>query len=323
MDQVSRRTLLAGSMVAAATAALPRRAAAAAPFAGRQAPGFYRYKIGDLEITALYEGVWQYPLDDKFVRGAAHDDVKKEMADAFLPQDKVIINATAMLINTGSKLVLLDTGTGGQLAPTAGLLTANLAAAGIDPKSIDMVVISHFHADHINGIKTKDNQLAFPNAEISVPAPEWDFWMDEGKMSAAPERAQGNFRNVRRVFGDIAKNVKRYEPGKEIAPGIASLAAFGHTPGHMAFVVASGKDSLLAMSDAAVNSILFVRHPEWSPIFDMDHNTAVETRKRLLDQAAADRMRIAAYHFPFPASGFIARRGAGYEFVPAMWQPAL
>lgn len=320
--QISRRAILAAPLLATVSATLPHVAlAAAAP--ARQAPGFYRYKIGELEVTALNDGVWNRPLDDKFVRNAPFPDVRKAMADAFLPENTLPIPFTTLLVNTGSKLILLDTGTGGQLAPTAGTMSANLAAAGVDARAIETIIISHFHPDHINGLKTKENALVFPNAEVNVPSPEWAYWMDDGKMSTAPEGLQGNFRNVRRVFGDMADRIKRYEPGKDVAPGIGTIAAYGHTPGHTAFTISSGSQSLLALSDTANHPALFVRQPEWSPVFDMDQAMGIEARKRLLDRAAADRMRIAAYHFPFPATGYVARRGIGYDFIPAQWQPSL
>lgn len=327
MSDITRRTLLAGSALAAAGTVLPpQRTRAAAPPVGTQAAGFYRYRVGSFELTAVNDGVWNRPLDDKFVRNAPFADVQKALADMFLPTDRIPIPFTTLVVNTGSKLVALDTGTGGQLtqmAPQSGTWSANLAAAGIDPKNIDIVVISHFHPDHINGIKTKDNQLAFPNAEILVPAPEWAFWMDDARMSTAPEAMQPSFRNARRIFGDIAARVQRYEPGKEVAPGITSIAAHGHTPGHVAFMVASGNQSLLVLSDTTNNPWLFVRNPEWQAIFDVDGDMAAETRKRLLDRAAADRMLVQGYHFPFPASGYITRTAKGYDFVPVLWQPVL
>jgi glyoxylase-like metal-dependent hydrolase (beta-lactamase superfamily II) len=323
MTQITRRSLLAGTMLATAATALPRRATANAPAAGKQAASIYRYKLGDFEMTAIHDGVWIRPIDEKFVRNVPFEEVQKVLTDAFLPKDKLPIPFTTLLVNTGSKLVLLDTGTGGQLAPTAGTMTANLVAAGIDPKSIDVIVISHFHPDHINGIKTKENEIVFPNAEILVPAPEWAFWMDDGKMSTAPEGLKGNFLNVRRVFGNIAKDVRRYEPGQEVATGISTIAAYGHTPGHTAFAVASGNQSMLVLSDTTNHPWLFARNPEWQAIFDMDGNMAVDTRKKLLDRASADRMLVQGYHFPFPASGYIGRDGKGYNFVPVMWQPSL
>src|SRR5947208_2823437 len=193
---------------------------AAAPPTGKQAPSVYRYRVGEFEITALYDGVWYRPIDEKFVRHADYAEVRRAMSDAFMPEEKLATPFTTVLVNTGRKLILLDTGTGGQIASTAGAFSDNLEAAGIDPKTIDQIVISHFHPDHINGIKTKDNALIFPNAEIMVPEGEWKFWNDDGNMRAAPDSLKIVFHNVRRIFADIAKDVTHYRPGKEIASGI-------------------------------------------------------------------------------------------------------
>jgi glyoxylase-like metal-dependent hydrolase (beta-lactamase superfamily II) len=323
MMDITRRSLLAGTALAAVGTALPRPAAAAARAAGQQAAGVYRYKVGAFELTALYDGIWNRPIDEKFVRNAPFAEVQKALADSFLSTDKLPIPFTALLVDTGSKLVLLDTGSAGQIAPTAGTMTANLAAAGIDPKAIDVVVISHFHPDHINGIKTKEDALVFPNAEILVPAPEWTYWMDDAKLSSAPEGLRGAFLNARRVFGSIAKDVRRFEPGREVAPGITSIAAYGHTPGHTVFAVASGNHSMLVLGDTTNHPWLFARNPQWQPVFDIDGDMAVETRRKLLDRVVADRMLVQGYHFPFPASGYIAKEGTGYNFVPVMWQPSL
>jgi glyoxylase-like metal-dependent hydrolase (beta-lactamase superfamily II) len=193
----------------------------------------------------------------------------------------------------------------------------------VTPADIDTILISHFHPDHIDGIKTKDGAKEFPNAEILVPEPEWTFWMDDGNMS----RFSGNavvhkyFLNARRIFRDIAGEVHLFRPGGDVAPGIVSVAAFGHTPGHTAFAVHSGGQSLLVMSDTAREPWLFVRHPQWQPSYDMDGRLAAKTRTDMLDRAATDRMLVEAYHFPFPACGHIVKDGAGYDFAPAMWAP--
>jgi len=326
MSDITRRALVAGSAAAAGFAAAELAggpAAATAPSNGQQAAGIYRYKIGSYEMTALHDGTWYRPIDEKFVKNVAWADVQKTLADNFLPVDKLPIPFTALLVNTGAKLVLIDTGTAGQLAPTAPGIAASLTAAGIKPEAVDTILISHFHPDHINGIKTKDGQLVFPNAEINAPAPEWAYWMDDANLSAAPEAGRAAFLNVRRIFKDIAKDVKHFEPGHEVAAGITSIAAYGHTPGHTAFAVASGNQSMLVLGDLTNHPWLFARNPDWQAIIDVDGAMAAETRKKMLDRAAADKMLVQGYHFPFPASGHIARRGSGYEFVPVMWQPAL
>jgi glyoxylase-like metal-dependent hydrolase (beta-lactamase superfamily II) len=319
MPVIDRRTLLSG---AAAAAALPLSPAlAAAPPAGVQSPGVYRQKIGSFEVTALYDGTWFRKIDDKFVRNAGPDAVNKALTDAFLEPGIVPTSFTALLVNTGTKLVLIDAGTGGQLGPTTGHLAGALTAAGIKPEAIDTILISHFHPDHISGLKDKEGRKVFPKAEIQVPAPEWAYWMDDANMSAAPEAMRTLFLNARRIFRDIANEVKRFEPGAEVAPGIVSVLAYGHTPGHCAYTVNSGSRSLLVLGDTTNHPWLFARHPEWQGSFDIDGPTAVETRRRLLDRAAADRLQVAGYHFPFPATGHIVKAGSGYDVVPVMWRP--
>jgi glyoxylase-like metal-dependent hydrolase (beta-lactamase superfamily II) len=322
MPTLTRRSLLAGSAVAALAAGADS-AAADAPPAGKQAPGIYRYTIGSFELTALYDGIWYRPITDKFIRNASFTDVEHALDVAYMPHDKLETPFTTLIVNTGKKLILIDTGTGGQISPTAGMIGDNLAAAGISPKAVDQIVISHFHPDHINGIKDKDNSLVFPNAEIMVPAPEWAYWMDDANLNAAPADLKLTFRNQRRIFSDIAPQVTRFEPGKEVAPGIITLPAPGHTPGHTVFAIHSGDQSLLVLGDTAQHPAIFARHPNWQAAFDIDGNEAVGTRKKLFDRAAADRMLVTGYHFPFPACGHLIKTASGYEHVPVPWQPNL
>jgi glyoxylase-like metal-dependent hydrolase (beta-lactamase superfamily II) len=321
MVALSRRSFLTGPLLAAgAAAALTSPGHAAAPAAAGQGPGVYRYKLGDVQLTALYDGIWNLPIDGTFMRNASASAVNKALNAAFLPPNVLPISFTALMVNTGGKLVLIDTGTAGQITDSAGFMNANLAAAGVKPEMIDIIVISHFHPDHIDGLKTKDGDKVFPNAEILVPEPEWAYWMDDGNMSRASGAVHKYFLNARRIFKDIAPEVRRYKPGSEVAPGVVSIPAYGHTPGHTAFSIHSGTQSMLAMSDTVRNPYLFVRHPDWQPIFDMDGPLAVKARRQMLDRAASDRMLVEAYHFPFPASGHIVRSGSGYELVPVMWQ---
>jgi len=326
MKAVDRRTVLVGATAltaSALTATVSTPARAAASASGKQAPGYYRYKIGDFEITAINDGVWMPDVSANFFPNASVADAQKALSDQFQRTDKLIIPITAMMVNNGKKLVLIDTGSAGALTPTATSFMENLTAAGFDPKQVDTILVSHFHGDHINGIRTKDGQLAFPNAEIKVPATEWGHWMDDAKMAATPEAARGNFNNSRRIFGSIAKDVTRFDAGKEVEGGITALAAPGHTPGHTGFVISSGNQSLMTIVDAANNPYLFVRNPDWHLSFDMDRAMAVDTRKKLLDRAAADKLLVAAYHWPFPAAGHIAKEGSGYRLHPLAWNSVL
>ena len=319
MRALNRRSLLTGAAVAVTAAGLPAQAKIPAP--ATQGPGVYRYNLGAYQLTALFDGVWYLPIDDTFVRNASGTEVNRALAAAFLPPSVLPISFTALLVNIGTKLVLIDTGTAGQVADTAGSMVDNLKVAGVDPKNIDTILISHFHPDHIDGIKSKDGAKIFPNAEILVPEPEWTFWMDDSNMGRAEGAVKRYFLNARRIFKDIAKNVKRFQPGTEVAPGIVSVPAYGHTPGHTAFAIHSGNQSMLAMSDTVRNPYLFARHPDWQPSFDMDGPQAVAARRQMLDRVVADRMLVEAYHFPFPACGHMVKTPTGYELVPVEWQP--
>jgi glyoxylase-like metal-dependent hydrolase (beta-lactamase superfamily II) len=322
MATLTRRTLLAGSALTALSGRADP-AAATTPPSGTEVPGIYRYRLGTFEVTALYDGIWYRPITDKFIRNAPFAEVENALAAAFMPTDKLATPFTTLIVNTGKRLILIDTGTGGQIAPSAGALHANLAAAGIDAKAIDLIAISHFHPDHINGIKDKDDDLVFANAEIMVADEEWSFWMDDANLNAAPSDLKSAFRNQRRIFSSIAKNVARFAPGNEIAPGIVALAAPGHTPGHTVFAIYSGDQALLVLGDTAQHPAVFARHPDWQAAFDIDGDAAVATRKRLFERAAADRMLVTGYHFPFPACGHLIKTATGYEHVPVEWQPKL
>jgi glyoxylase-like metal-dependent hydrolase (beta-lactamase superfamily II) len=324
---MTRRSVLAAAPAAAAAAISPawgqETPPAPAPSASQQAPGFYRYRIGDIEATAVNDGFFLLRLDPGLVRNATPDEVKKAQEQAFLPTDVTPIPFTTTVLKTGGGLVLIDTGNGNSGAPTSGTWMTNFKAAGFDPAQVRTVIISHFHPDHINGLRLKDGTAVFPQAEVWVSTPEWAYWTDDGQMARAPDGLKPNFQNVRRVFGPMAQDIRQYEAGKELVPGVTAVAAPGHTPGHTAYEVSSGSGKLILMSDTTNHPALFVRHPEWQAVFDMDGNQAVDTRRKLLDMAAAGRTRVAFYHAPFPATGFIARSGTGYEFVPVQWSPAL
>ena len=230
MTDINRRHLLAGSTAfAAASLAAPVVPRAAAPPAGKQAAGWYRYKLGSFEITVVTDGMNKFRFTDDHVMNKKRDEVSAAQAAAYHERDIMANPYNPVVVNTGSKLVVIDTGTSEanfeRSKGAAGQFQANLAAAGIDRNAIDAVIISHYHGDHINGLLKPDNSLAFPNAEILVPAAEHKFFMDDGEMSRATgARMLTVFKNARRVFNAaVLKRVTTYEPGKEIAPGITSV----------------------------------------------------------------------------------------------------
>jgi glyoxylase-like metal-dependent hydrolase (beta-lactamase superfamily II) len=330
MNTISRRALITGTGAATAAAVLDPlvgipSARAAAPAAGKQAPGFYRAKLGDFEITQFSDGARTFPMPDPFVKNVPKEQALAAAEAAYMPKGMVTVPFNPILINTGSKLVLIDAGYGPGIAPQVGLLPVHMAAAGIDPKAVDIVVLSHLHPDHINGVKAADNKLAFPNAEHLVPALDWAFWMSEENAAKAADNAmmKGYFANVRKVLGDMADKVKKYDWGKEVAPGITALDTSGHTPGHTSFAVASGNAKMLVQSDVTNIPELFLRNPEWHVMFDVDPSKAVQTRRKFYDMAAAEKTLIAGFHFSFPSQGYVEKDGNNYRLVPIRWNPVL
>jgi glyoxylase-like metal-dependent hydrolase (beta-lactamase superfamily II) len=332
MSDISRRSLLVGT--AAAGAALAgtntglQPANAAAPAAGKQNAGWYRYKVGDFEVTVVTDGMNTNPLSDAYVSNAPKADVNTTLEADFLAKDKVTHAYTPVVINTGSKLVAIDTGLGlgmfEQSKGAVGQYHSNLQAAGIDRNAVDVVIISHFHGDHINGLVGPENKPAFPNAEVMVPEGEAAFWADESNATKLPEPIRPQMGNVKRVMGIVGGKVTKYQSGKELVPGITAIASPGHTPGHTSHVVASGNSKVLVQADVTAGATtLFVRNPDWQPLFDTDKPQAVQTRRKLYDMASSDKMMVQGYHFAFPSMVYVEKSGNGFRLVPAPWSSSI
>ena len=332
MTELTRRHVLTGAVAVSATTALSpvKPAFAAAPSTGKQVAGIYRYKVGSFECTSINDGARSFPMPDTFVRNVPKEQALAAAEAAYMPKGMVTVPFNPQLINTGGKLVLIDSGWGvGMFEPSKGAIgrtLSNLAAAGIDAKSVDIVLMSHLHPDHTNGIKAADGSLAFPNAEIMVPAPDWAFWMsDENNAKAQSNPMMKNyFANVRRVYQNVpADRVTKYEWGKEVAPGITSIEAAGHTPGHTAFAIASGNSRILVQSDVTNIPEFFLRNPNWHVAFDIDPIKAAQTRHKFHDMAAAEKALVVGFHFSFPSLGYVEKDGAGYRLIPVGWNPTL
>jgi glyoxylase-like metal-dependent hydrolase (beta-lactamase superfamily II) len=319
--------LLAASAALLAAPALTGRAVAqtaAAPAAPAQAPGFYRFRVGSFIATTVWDGFatrqnpgtgWITNADQAAVEGA--------LRDAMLSTTRLDNPFIVTFLETPTGLTAFDSGTGAQLAPTAGTLHANMRAAGLDPARVNRVLVSHFHGDHITGLTDAQNVATFPNAQIFVPEVEWAFWTDASNESRVPAAQRGTFANVARRFGAYAGKVERYAAGAELQPGVRAVAAYGHTPGHTVFHVADGADQLFVTADTSSRPELFLRNPSWSSVFDIDGPAATASRVALFTRIAAERARMTAYHFPFPANGHIQRMGEGFRFVPADWSNAI
>jgi glyoxylase-like metal-dependent hydrolase (beta-lactamase superfamily II) len=333
MIDLNRRHLLAGAAAAAAaTALMPSgvsTARAAVPPAGGQAPGFYRYKVGSYECTSINDGARSFPMPDTFVTNVPKDQALAAADAAYMPKGMVTVPFNPQLINTGSKLVLIDSGNGvANFEPSKGAVgrtLQNLAAAGVDAKSVDIVLLSHLHPDHTNGIRAADGSMAFPNAEIMVPAVDWAFWTSDENTSKAQsnEMMKNYFANVKKTFAGIESKVTKYEWGKEVAPGITSISAPGHTPGHTAFAIASGNSKVLVQSDVTNIPELFLRNPDWHVAFDVEPDLAQKTRHAFYDMAAAEKAMVVGFHFTFPSIGHVEKDGAGYRLVPVAWNPVI
>ncbi|MBR0789178.1 MBL fold metallo-hydrolase [Bradyrhizobium manausense] len=332
MIDLNRRHLLAGTAAigaAAVTGLRPSSVNASVPQTGTQAPGFYRYKVGSYECTSINDGARSFPMPDTFVTNIPKEEAQAASDAAYMPKGMVTVPFNPQLINTGSKLILIDTGNGiANFEATKGAVgrtLQNLQAAGVDPKAIDVVLLSHLHPDHTNGIRLADGSMAFPNAEIMVPAKDWAFWTSDENASKAESNAmmKNYFANVKKTFAGLESKVTKYEWGKEVAPGITSIGTPGHTPGHTSFTVASGDKKVLIQSDVTNIPEFFLRNPDWHVAYDADPALAQETRHKFLDMAAAEKATVVGFHFTFPSVGHVEKDGAKYRLIPSAWNPTI
>jgi glyoxylase-like metal-dependent hydrolase (beta-lactamase superfamily II) len=314
MLNMSRRDFVVSTGLAAALG-LNARLVVSPAFAQKTpdpAKGFVTYKIGNAEVTAVYDGIWEKPHDPAFIANASVDDVKAAMAKAGLSTDFVSIPFTVVIVKTGGKTILCDSGTGGQVQPTAGKFMTNMKAAGFDPAKIDTILISHFHPDHIFGLMEKDtNKPVYPNTEIIVSDVEYKFWTDPAVIDRLPEARKGLARRIQTVF-PTWNNIRQVTGEPEVAPGIRFVNAPGHTPGHRAFHLSSGSSQLMISNDTAYVPALVVANPGWRGQYDQNGEMAENSRRALLDRVIAEKIQICGYHFPFPGAGTISKDGTGY-----------
>lgn len=333
MSELNRRDLLAGAAAFGAAAALSPLAVstvrAAAPASGAQAPGFYRYKVGSFECTSINDGARTFPMPDAFVKNVPKEQALAAAEAAYMPKGMVTVPFNPQLINTGSKLVLIDCGNGvANLESSKGAVgrtLQNLAAAGVDPKSIDVVLMSHLHPDHTNGIRAADGSMAFPNAEIMVPAKDWEFWMSDDNAAKAESNAmmKNYFANVRKIYAGIENKVTKYDWDKEVVTGITSIGTPGHTPGHTSFALVSGNSRALIQADVTNIPEFFLRNPDWHVAYDVDPMTAQATRHKFYDMASSEKAMVVGFHFTFPSIGHVEKDGSKYRLVPVAWNPVI
>ncbi|MEM8664353.1 MAG: MBL fold metallo-hydrolase [Pseudomonadota bacterium] len=317
---LDRRQLLSGAAIAGGALALPltvRNAAAQATDASTQAPAFHKMKVGDIEVTALADG--HLSLGAQVFPETSEDEFAAAMEAAYLPAGAYTAPVNAYLVTTGDRTILIDAGGSAAMAPSLGKLAENLAAAGASTDAVDTVLITHLHPDHIGGLSDGDS-AAFANAEIMVREEEAQFWTDPATREALPDGFKPMFDGVGRTLGLYDGRVTRFADDGEKAPGVEAVFLPGHTPGHTGFRVTSGDDALLVWGDIVHAAPLQMPHPRAFIGFDTAPEMAVETRMKLLDEVATDRVMVAGMHMPFPGFGFIAPDGDGYRFVRTDWQ---
>ena len=282
-------------------------------------PGFRRTKMGDVEIISVLDGIARRPLGEEFVKNAPLAEVKALLTSQGLPTDYIDVPFTPFVVIAGGRKVLIDTGLGEFGGPNAGKLLENLRAAGVPASDIDTVLISHFHGDHINGLRNKAGELAFAKAKVMVPAAEYAFWMDDAKMAAAPAGQKGAFENARRTFSAMGPDMLvQFAAGAEVVPGIRSVAAYGHTPGHTLFEVTSAGQSFFYLADLTNVPSLFARNPDWAVTFDMDAEAARKVRREVFARVTSSKSLVGGLHFPCPAFGRMTATGNGYTFEPTV-----
>jgi glyoxylase-like metal-dependent hydrolase (beta-lactamase superfamily II) len=311
---LSRRHLLAGASAATAAslAGSASPVAAKAPLLKNQVPAFYRFNVGNIQGTVVSDGLIVGVPRTTFV-GPAAANVEKMMTDLFLPADKLVMNQNALVINTGDKLALFETGMSSvKRTEDMGLLIGNLKAAGIDPKDIDYLIPSHAHIDHIGGILAADGSRNFPNAQIFISQADLEYWTNEGLAGTA---AEGSMRAARKNLLSNRDRILFYSDGKEVIPSVQAMHTPGHTVGHTCFVITSGSDTLYFAGDLAHHNVI-IENPRMEDTFDTDRPLGIQTRLRTMDMLATQRMRALVYHLPWPGLGHFVKRGDGFHFEP-------
>ncbi|MFT2211054.1 MBL fold metallo-hydrolase [Rhizobium giardinii] len=276
------------------------------------------FKIGTFNVTVVSDGirVGEKP-EETFGTNQAPESVGELLKANFLPTDKFVNGFSPTLVDTGSDVVLFDTGLGeGGRQAGAGRLLAGLKAAGYTPDQVSVVVITHMHGDHIGGLM-EGGAPAFKNARYVAGQAEFDFWKDEARVGTPAENGhKGVLKNV----VPLAEKTAFIGDGADVVPGITAMAAFGHSPGHMIFKIESEGKGLVLTADTANHFVLSLQRPDWEVKFDMDKAQAAATRKKVFDMIATDRLPFVGYHMPFPSVGFIERIDQGYRFVPETYQ---
>lgn len=324
MTAMNRRVLLgsAGFAALAAPMLMTRAAVAQADTSVKAGhvmlPDIHGFKLGGFEVVVVKDGAFPSGVPgETFGTDQSPETVGDLLDRNFLPKDQFVNSFSPVLVNTGSDVVLFDTGFGeGARAKGGGRLVEGLTAAGYKPEDVSIVVLTHMHGDHIGGLM-EGGKPAFPNARYVAGRTEYDFWVDPARAGTPAENGRkGVLANVQ----PLAEKTTFVEGGASVVSGITAEAAFGHSPGHMIYRLESEGRQLLLSADTANHFVLSLQRPDWEVKFDMDKAAAAATRKRVFDMVARDRLAFLGYHMPFPAVGYVEKLDTGYRFVPKAYQ---
>jgi glyoxylase-like metal-dependent hydrolase (beta-lactamase superfamily II) len=285
-----------------------------------QVPGVFHRRVGDIVVTAISDGFLDGGLE--VLRNISQDEARQILADSFRPARRTAVNA--FLLYSAGRLALIETGSGNYLLPTAGKVLANVRAAGVDPAEIEAVLLTHMHPDHSAGLSDPaTGRRFFPNAELVVHENEPRHWFDDAKMAVATERAKKlYFQCAREQTTPYRDRWRLFQKG-EVFPGVTAIPCHGHTPGHTAFLIASGNDQLLIWGDTVHVPEVQTARPEVCMEFDTDADAAAATRRRVFDMVATDRLAVTGMHLHFPGFSHLTRRGNGYQLIPEAWEQTL
>jgi glyoxylase-like metal-dependent hydrolase (beta-lactamase superfamily II) len=322
----SRRQLLLGTSAAGLATTLQFAPSfARAPMQNAQMPGVYRFKVGAFEATVISDGplVMGPPQADVFV-GLSKDDFVKALNENYLASDNLALEQNTLLLNTGDKLLLFDTGTGASkmMGPHSGKLLANLKAAGVEPKDIDAVILTHAHGDHCWGLMSDGGESNFPNAQIYMTQSDLEFWTDEAN-GRGMDLMKAQIDGARKNLLPNRDRIVFVKDRQEVVPGVQAIATPGHTVGHMSYVITSQGKSICNGGDVGHHHIVSTQFPRLPFAYDTDGQQAVASRVKLFDMLAAERIPLLAYHFPWPGLGFVAKHGDAYRYFAAPMQTAL
>ena len=324
MIEINRRLLLGGAGLALAAPSLMTRAAfaqgadTARSIDHAMPPETHRFKLGSFEVVVVKDGARASDKpQETFGTNQPPEAVAELLQANFLPAENFVNSFAPVLVNTGSEVILFDTGLGeGGRANGLGRLVEGLTAAGYTREDVTIVVITHMHGDHIGGLM-EGGKPAFPNARYVTGQAEYDFWVDPARAGTPAENGhKGVLANVK----PLAEKMTFIGDGGDVVGGITGMAAFGHSPGHMIYRLESEGRQLVLAADTANHFVLSLQRPDWEVKFDMDKTAAAETRKRVFDMIATDKLAFLGYHMPFPAVGYVEKLDTGYRYVPKSYQ---